>query len=125
MKFAEQQTNVNPTLKLLYFRRSLIKEEALELSDELWTAIILLKCYKQQLTEENREKIIKEMADLLYVLYGFAETFGFDLDQAFLKVHESNLTKIVNSKFNKDKAGKVLKGTSYRAPDLRNIWNLH
>lgn len=60
--------------------------------------------------EETDE--LKEMADVMYTLYGYAVAQGYDLDGAFSLVHESNMTK------ERTETGKVQKGPSYRAPDL-------
>lgn len=61
----------------------------------------------------DRKHELKEMADVAYTLYGYAIAQGYDLDAAFLAVHESNLTK------QRSPVGKVQKGPGYVAPDLR------
>ena len=55
---------------------------------------------------------LKEMADVVYTLYGYAISKGWDLDKAFELVHESNMSK----EFTVD--GKVAKGAGYVPPDL-------
>lgn len=37
---------------------------------------------------------LKELADLLYVIYGYANAKGWDLDEALRRVHENNLQRI-------------------------------
>lgn len=37
---------------------------------------------------------LKELADLLYVIYGYANARGWDLDEALRRVHENNLQRI-------------------------------
>ena len=67
---------------------------------------------------------LKELADLLYVVYQFSEVKGWDLDEAFRRVHYSNLSKVGpggRAIFRED--GKVLKGPSYRPPDLHDLVN--
>ena len=40
------------------------------------------------------EEILKELADVLYVTYGFAATFGWDLEEAFRRVHKNNMERM-------------------------------
>ena len=66
--------------------------------------------------------LLKELADLQYVLTGYAVTFGLPLEEAFRRVHESNLTKRDpqgGPLFRED--GKVLKGPRYRPPLLEDL----
>lgn len=60
--------------------------------------------------EETEE--LKEMADVLYTLYGYAAAQGYDLDEAVRLVHISNMTK------ERTPEGKIRKGLAYVAPDL-------
>jgi predicted HAD superfamily Cof-like phosphohydrolase len=70
------------------------------------------------LLEGTLEEQAKEFADLVYVVYGAAVTLGIDLDKALLKVHESNMSKLVDGKPVMRPDGKVLKGPNYRPPDM-------
>ena len=38
--------------------------------------------------------VAKELADLLYVVYGTAVAYGMDMEPVFREVHRSNLTKV-------------------------------
>lgn len=64
---------------------------------------------------------IKELADLVYVSFWRAERKGWDLMEALRRVHESNMSKLVDGQaiFNED--GKVMKGPNYHAPDLEDL----
>ena len=67
-------------------------------------------------------EILKELADLVYVTYGYAATYGWDLDEAVRRVHRSNMSKLgVNGKPLKRPDGKVLKGPNYKKPDLSDL----
>ena len=68
----------------------------------------------EELTDghETIESFLKEAADVMFTLYGVCEVLGVDLDDAFIKVCESNMTKEFTE------SGKVSKGAMYRAPDL-------
>lgn len=49
---------------------------------------------KEALAQENLAAVAKEMADLLYVVYGTAVSYGIDLQPVFEEVHRSNLSKV-------------------------------
>jgi len=42
----------------------------------------------------NATDALKELADLVYVCYQYAENLGWNLDEALLRVHESNMSKL-------------------------------
>lgn len=66
--------------------------------------------------------LLKELADLAYVIYGTAEAFGWDLDEAVKRVHESNMSKLgADGKPIYREDGKVLKGPNYREPYLGDL----
>ena len=65
---------------------------------------------------------LKELADLVYVCYQYAENMGWLLDEALDRVHKSNLSKLgPDGKPLYREDGKVLKGPSYQPPDLSDI----
>ena len=72
---------------------------------------------------DNQAALLKELADLVYVCYGYADRFGWDLDEAFRRVHLSNMSKLdpVTGKpiFRED--GKILKGSAYKEPNLKGL----
>ena len=70
----------------------------------------------------NKEHLLKEMADLQYVLSGLAVRFGLDLEEAFRRVHESNMSKLgPDGKPIYNAHGKVMKGPNYKEPDLSDL----
>ena len=71
----------------------------------------------------HQEHALKELADLVYVCYQFAENMGWFLDEALNRVHESNMSKLDedgNPIYRDD--GKVLKGPNYKPPDLSDLF---
>ena len=74
-------------------------------------------------TGDNQAALLKELADLVYVCYGYADRFGWDLDEAFRRVHLSNMSKLdpVTGKpiFRED--GKILKSSAYKEPNLGDL----
>lgn len=89
------------------------------------------------LIEEEYDKELKEalfvgdiiaiadaLADLLYVTYGFAIEYGIPIDKVFAEVHRSNMTKFKNgANFRED--GKLLKGTGFEPPRIKEILDEH
>ena len=49
---------------------------------------------KEALGQESLVAIAKEMADLLYVVYGTAVSYGIDMEPVFEEVHRSNMSKV-------------------------------
>jgi len=71
---------------------------------------------------EDRASALKELTDLLYVVWQFAENMGWDLDEAWERVHESNMSKLdENGKPIYREDGKVLKGPFYKNPILGDL----
>ena len=66
-------------------QRTLIVEEFKEFLD---AENQLLKDFKI-----NSSDCLKELADLVYVCYQYAENLGWDLDEALDRVHNSNMIK--------------------------------
>jgi predicted HAD superfamily Cof-like phosphohydrolase len=70
----------------------------------------------------NAADCLKELADLVYVCYQYAENLGWDLDEALHRVHQSNLSKLDDAGrplLRED--GKVLKGPNYKPPTLNDL----
>ena len=66
---------------------------------------------------------LKELADLVYVCYKYAENMGWFLDEALDRVHKSNLSKLdEDGKPIYREDGKVLKGPNYKPPTLEDLF---
>jgi predicted HAD superfamily Cof-like phosphohydrolase len=65
------------------------------------------------------------LADIVYVAYGTALTYGIDLDAVLHEVHRSNMSKLGNDgkPLIRDD-GKVLKSERYFPPDIESILRL-
>ena len=101
---------------------ALIREEMHEL-DEQVTRILTKHSYNKEVPDEIVEHLIKELADLCYVVSGFAVEFGIDLHAAFELVSRSNLTKLDENGAPLEVAdnGKIKKGPNYVAPDMTGV----
>lgn len=71
--------------------------------------------------EETRAALCKEWADVQVTLSNFAWFFGFNGDEAFFRVAENNLSKIIDGKVVKREDGKILKPEGYQKPDMRGL----
>lgn len=96
-------------------RTKLMHEELHELTEEIWDS------------EQNQDispNLLKEGADLLYVLLGTFVSLGLgnQLIEAFERVHVSNMSKLdENGKPIYREDGKVMKGPNYKAPNLDDL----
>lgn len=98
---------------IISLRLDLIAEEYKELLSEIFVDQATI----------DKKKLSKELADMLYVLYGLAATFGLPIDEVFSEVHQSNLSKLDENGqpiFRED--GKVMKGPHYKPPQLEFIF---
>ena len=98
-------------------RTKLHGEECLELFEELWNCVQ---------TGKISPNLLKEGADLLYVLLGTFVSLGLgdQLIEAFKRVHESNMSKLdENGQPIYREDGKVMKGPNYKPPVLDDLIN--
>ena len=89
---------------------------------DLLRLMLVKEEYAELLSATDEENLIKELADLVYVTYGYAATFGWNLDEAVRRVHASNMSKLDEDGqpiFRED--GKVLKGPNYKEPYLEDL----
>jgi len=75
---------------------------------------------KEALAQEDLAAVAKEMADLLYVVYGTAVSYGIDMEPVFREVHRSNLSKVGGYK---REDGKWVKPATYSPASLQPILN--
>ena len=88
------------------------------LIDEEWSE------FHEAYHHESPVNQLKELADLVYVCYQYAESQDWDLDEAMRRVHASNMSKLgEDGKPIYRGDGKVLKGPNYAPPELNNLIN--
>lgn len=105
----------------LAFRYKLLFEEFTELKEEVAAAIADLNI-NGKVSGKTKERMLKEMADLQYVLSGMAVAFDLPLQVAFVRVHKSNMSKLgEDGKPIYRDDGKVLKGPNYVPVDLEDL----
>ena len=97
-----------PKETIVKLRYDLIKEELNELQNAIKT--------------KNLKEIADALTDILYVTYGAGHAYGIDLDKCFSEVQRSNMSKLGEDKkpiYNKK--GKVMKGSKYFEPNLKQF----
>jgi Phosphoribosyl-ATP pyrophosphohydrolase len=70
--------------------------------------------------EQHIAHIARELADAVYVAYGTALVYGFDLDRVIAEVHRANMEKCKGG-VKKDKRGKVMKPPGWKPPDVHRV----
>lgn len=91
-------------------------------SEELEEFSEALSSYLSDPSEEARQEMIKEWADVQYTLSNFAWFFDFDGQVAFNRVHQNNLTKIGpdgSVKFRED--GKIIKPEGFVSCSMEGL----
>ena len=92
-KFSAEQTA---------FRIRLVEEEFTEL--------------KNAIENDDHLNILEELTDVLYAVYGMAAEYGFDIDKAFDRTHESNMSKTMTPG-----TGKLAKGPDFKPKNLSDL----
>lgn len=73
---------------------------------------------KESMAGGTLSSVAKELADLLYVVYGTAVSYGIDMEPVFREVHRSNLSKVGGYKRDD---GKWVKPATYSPACLEPI----
>ena len=73
---------------------------------------------REALVQRDVEAVAKELADLLYVVYGTAVSCGLDMAPVFREVHRSNMSKVGG---HKRADGKWIKPPGYSPARLQPI----
>lgn len=107
---------LQPNPDLVRLRMRLIREEYEEVMHEL--GALVYEPTPERVVARYR-LLLKELADLRYVLEGCAVSLGLPIEEAFREVHASNMTKLgADGEPILDAGGKVLKGPNYRPADM-------
>lgn len=73
----------------------------------------------------DKEKLTKELCDLLWVTYQAAAFFGLPIEQAFRRVYDSNMSKLGSDgkPILRESDQKILKGPNYKPADLGDLFD--
>ena len=107
-------------LDLLSLRQGLISEEFLEVL-EAFAVVQFDVMYLDEIRPGAKANLLKELCDLVYVAVGTAVKLGLPFDEGFARVHENNMTKLVDGKIVRAENGKILKPKGYTPVDLSEI----
>jgi len=68
-------------------------------------------------------KELKELADLVYVIYGYANSIGWDLDEAVRRVHQNNMGRCIqpDGTIKRREDGKIIKNPEYPKVNLEDL----
>ena len=72
-------------------------------------------------SKTDKAALLKEMVDVVYVILGMAVSFSLPFDPAWGRVHQSNMSKLVDGKPLRSEDGKVLKGPNYQPPNIKGL----
>lgn len=105
-----------PSIEVLQLRMRLIDEEYKEVRAEL---VKLMRPQTLGSQLEILRSLLKELADLRYVVEGAAVSLGLPIDAAYAEVHRSNMSKLGGDgkPIYRDDM-KVLKGPNYTEADM-------
>jgi predicted HAD superfamily Cof-like phosphohydrolase len=72
---------------------------------------------------DDKVEVLDSTVDQLYVLLGTINTCGMQevVEEAFNRVHENNMTKVVDGKVIRNSAGKILKPEGFVPVDLTDL----
>ena len=76
--------------------------------------------FQKAMQGKDLPSMAKELADLLYVVYGTAVSLGIDMEPVFKEVHRSNMSKVGGYK---REDGKWVKPPTYSPASLEAIIN--
>ena len=79
--------------------------------------------WRSEYQRDTGAEQLKELADLVYVIYGFANAKGWDLDEAIRRVHINNVGRCIqpDGSIQRRADGKILKNPDYPKVDLTDL----
>jgi len=106
----------------------MVKEFA-KVTEQQPTPSLYVKLIGEELDEWAKEGMIrsendlKELADLVYVIYGYANAMKYDLDEAVRRVHENNIGRCVqpDGTVKRRADGKIIKNKDYQKVNLGDL----
>jgi predicted HAD superfamily Cof-like phosphohydrolase len=78
---------------------------------------------EESFDKKNSVEELKELSDLVYVLYGYANARGYNLDEAIRRVHANNLGRCVqpDGSVKRREDGKIIKNHDYPKVTLEDL----
>lgn len=90
---------------------------------DLYEKLILEEFSEWVEEEQGAVEELKELADLVYVCYGYANALGYDLDEAVARVHQNNVGRCVqpDGTIKRREDGKIMKNPDYPKVQLEDL----
>lgn len=103
------------------FAREFVRKTGQKSSPALYAALIQEEQdeWRSAYLKEQHLNELKELADLVYVIFGYANVMGWDLSEALHRVHENNLQRVIqdDGSIKRREDGKIMKNPN--APKVR------
>lgn len=107
-------------------------KEYIKLSGQTPTQHLYAALIKEEFNEWNSERLqvngsptaeLKELTDLLYVIYGYAISKRWDIEGAFIRVHENNVGRMYqpDGTIKRREDGKIEKSKDYPKVKLGDL----
>jgi predicted HAD superfamily Cof-like phosphohydrolase len=124
-KLGKDRFAVNITPDDMDRREKLITEEYKEVLYEIEYVKHQLMYPKEYTTEDKtnaKRQLAKELADLLYVLYGTADELCIPLEDVFNRIHEANMSKVwPDGKVRYNEYGKIIKPDTFTPANVDDL----
>lgn len=102
--------------------------EFVTLTEQTPNTMLYADLITEEFEEWREERVetpeeLKELADLVYVIYGYANAAGYDLDEAVLRVHRNNMGRCQqdDGTILRREDGKIIKNPNYPKVDLEDL----
>lgn len=79
--------------------------------------------WRSEYLHDTKADQLKELADLAYVVFGYANAKGWDLMEAIARVHKNNIGRCIqpDGSIQRRPDGKVMKNKDYPKVDLNDL----
>ena len=107
-------------------KNSTLSETLIDEEYEEWTYEVNLQSSevsKYYGEEYDPAKELKELSDLNYVIHGYADSRGWDLEESTRRVHENNMGRCIqpDGSIKRREDGKILKNKDYPKVQLGDL----
>jgi predicted HAD superfamily Cof-like phosphohydrolase len=94
-----------------------------EPNTKLYTELVIEEFDEWGAEGSYTQEDLKELADLVYVVYGYALSCGYDLDEAIRRVHANNLGRCIqpDGTILRRDDGKIIKNKDYPKVNLEDL----
>lgn len=90
---------------------------------QLYETLICEEFAEWEQESPNTTGDLKELTDLVYVIYGYANAMGYDLDEALRRVHQNNVGRMYqpDGTIKRREDGKIIKNPNYPKVELGDL----